>query len=124
MPTSLGKDTSSMAITILYRFENDHCALYEIERTDVADSTDKAKRFVWLRCDQGQAPKRLTFVAMHPEDEFQYREFAEGELQFNDTLARFRSEGTARYETFTVQSAADDIDEALRTQLSQAIEQP
>lgn len=87
-----------MSITVLYHYANEQTAYYEVQFDDVEPTAALTERCCWLLQEQGGQLRVLTLRGAYPEEEFQYREFKEAELQFNEQIARLRREGTARYE--------------------------
>lgn len=76
-----------------FSFHNHATTLIEVKRLDIVEEevTDKGKLFFWLLVDHDSLHvDKLIFKAMGKSEDAQWREFAQGRLEFNKEEATFQ----------------------------------
>ena len=84
------KDT--LDVEWLYFFENEEIILFEIKRLDIDSKTTKSDKYFWLIFyKETHDINRLRFVSASKTATTQRREFFEGVLVFDESMAKLKT---------------------------------
>ena len=84
---------------VLFCFEDEFKLIVEIKRTDI-QSEEKSLLYKWLNIDKSSSQiSQLTFQSMNQLEGKQLRNFAEGNLTWDTSLADYNSEEITRVDS-------------------------
>lgn len=84
---------------VLFCFEDEFKLIVEIKRTDI-QSEEKRLLYKWLHIDKSSSQiSQLTFQSMNQLEGKQLRNFAEGNLTWDTSLANYNSEAMMRVDS-------------------------
>ena len=115
--------SSSLAYDYLFYFHSGPTALVEVKVTSLAQGAALDKVYHWLHIEGGKVQK-LQFRSMREEDGRNYREFAQGKLSFDTTIAQLQLHDPSVDMALTVEDAKDipaDLDALVCDFLQQVV---